>query len=176
MKCLLPLLWLRNERCKSGIKLEFLSPIFGSPEVMRKGDGMKSFQSRETQMTFLKNFPSTHRHLFRTNFRLEILQIAHREDSSIPPRKWDVGVNNPLPPLPHTPEIRRPGLHTTPLQAQAYTLPIHSSTQPGFFQNLQMMNNICRNLPMLDYELQKCHCANKSVGNHPAHQQGEMSG
>lgn len=59
MKCLLPLLWLRNERCKSGIKLEFLSPIFGSPEVMRKGDGMKSFQSRETQMTFLKNFPST---------------------------------------------------------------------------------------------------------------------
>lgn len=87
MKCLLLLLWLRNERCKSGIKLEFLSPIFGSPEVMRKGDGMKSFQSRETQMTFLKNFPSTHRHLFRTNFRLGILQIAPSEDSSIPSRK-----------------------------------------------------------------------------------------
>lgn len=127
-------------------------------------------------MTFLKNFPSTHRHLFRTNFRLEILQIAHSEDSSIPSRKWDVGANT----HPHTPT------HTHQRSEDLSCIPLPYRLRPMLcpyialhnlvsFRTCKWWTNICRNLPMPDYEFQKCHCTNKSVGNHPALQHREMS-
>lgn len=98
-------------------------------------------------MAFLKSLPTTHRHLFRTNLRPGILQLALAGEMAVflaGSEMWGCT---------HT-EQGAEDLGDTPFP--------HSSHPPSaLFQNSKAMNNISINIPISGYKSRKRHCTNK---------------
>lgn len=149
---------------ESGIKLEFLFPKVRPPE---RKTGWNSLKWRNPNGILGK--PSQHwqtpvqnkLEAWNSVDSMEVLLLHSSEDPSLPTRKWDVGKST------HTIEVRRSGLHATPLQAWAHLLSIALHSLASLWTG-KLWAIYAETYQLLGYEFQKCHCANKSLVSHPA--------